>query len=369
MSESVIINPNRFADMQSSSFLPVSGRISGNEVWFAKTIDTDRMRIPLSIGIHGDDLVVSYGTLLAVLNRKDGSTVWKREITGNHVASMDEDGILNLDHAGYYVPLGYDGQLKKERPLVSITQETYLQFIRATDDEIMYGYQKYPGPVSEPGEKMDEPYYEFVRFAPDDFSVIWQHQVEGEALATLISKDYERIYLATSKQLYIFPSNISTLAGTVKTTDFTKIEKISVDHDGNVLLVELIEECMEIKQVSPEGETQWKLALEGSRISKQPPVSSPDGYIYFTQDNSLYQIREGDIVWVYKLPQSPDENMITVLADNSVLAAVGNSLVHVSATGEEILTKILVSPIGTRPVMDEKGRVYIGGEDGIRCLE
>ena len=110
MSESAIINPNRFADMQSSSFLPVSGRISDNEVWFAKTIDTDRMRIPLNIGLHGDDLVVSYGSLLAVLNRQDGSTIWKREIMGNHVASMDEDGIHNLDHPGYNVPLGYDGQ-------------------------------------------------------------------------------------------------------------------------------------------------------------------------------------------------------------------------------------------------------------------
>ncbi|HUV31420.1 MAG TPA: hypothetical protein VMY05_10075 [Acidobacteriota bacterium] len=368
VAEVLTINTNRFADLQNSSFLPVSGRITGNEVWFSPSMDTGRMRIPACLGLHGDVLVAGYGTLLVGVRRQDGPALWAHTITGNHAFMMNERGIVTLNHAGFFVLRDFEGETVEKKYLAMVTRETFLHFFAEVGEETVFCFQTYPKPVNKPGMQVELPRTAFIRYIPDHRDIRWYFERRETCLDALISRDLARVYIAVYDKLYSFPTDAAS-EDSVVTVEFTRIASLSVDHSGKALVVDMTEEGTELKQVAADGQIEWTVPLGTLPVSPQPPASSPDGYVYIVSGNVLHQIKDGAILWSRPLPAGPDEILYSVLADNSVLAAAGQALVHVSDRGEEIMAKMMLSPIGTRPLMDEQGRVYLGGADGIRCLQ
>ena len=60
MPDIATLNRNVFGDHQNSSYLPVSGTIQGNEVWFCESLsDPGSGRSPIHLGLHGQLLFVS----------------------------------------------------------------------------------------------------------------------------------------------------------------------------------------------------------------------------------------------------------------------------------------------------------------------
>jgi hypothetical protein len=366
VNETATINGRLFADPQNSSSLPVSGRISGDEVWFAPSVDPAG-RQPLALGLHGENLVVSYGNLLAILNRRDGTPQWSNQIKGNHAFMLEEGGIVTLDHAGFFHLIGYDGQLKEELFLANVGNDTYLHFLQRADSVAVLCSEQFETPTSTPEDNPLPPVSRFVHYLPETMDVRWEYVLPPKLVGLVISRDGTHMYIADATRLFSFPTD-GLSDDVVTEIEMTQIVSLAADGEGNGLVVDIAEDSTEIKQVKPDGTVGWTAKLEGWDVSRQPVASAPDGGVYVAAANTLYRIRDGRIEWSYRLAAATEDIAITVLNDNSVLAAAGQALVHVSESGEEIITKWLDTPITTRPIMDENGTVYYGGSDGIHCL-
>ncbi len=370
MTDGTVLNSGIYGDQQNRSFLPVAGRINGEELYLAKAEDIAQPGRPLALSIAGSDLVICYGNFLTCLNAEDGSLRWNRSIRGNHIFQVTDQGILTLDQAAMYVPLGLDNKPGEETYLASVHEGTFLySVVILADGSWAYVIEQYPMPMSDPEEEdLEEPATRFVRYHPEQMDVRWEFVMPPEPRGVAVTEDGVRVFMAYPNSLYVVPVEATT-DGEVTRIEFEDIISLAADGQGNALVVDIVENVTQLKHVTPDGEVGWVVSFEQGQPSNQPPASSPEGYVYLVVGRDLHQIRDGEIIWTYPLPASVDDIAITVLADNSVLAAAGTALVHVSARGEEILTKWLDTPIGTRPIMDENGRVYFGADDGIHCLK
>jgi len=363
----MVFNGRLFGDQQNSSSLPVTGTIAGSEVWFAASPDPQRRR-PFALGIAGDRVVVTYGNLLAVLNRRDGSLLWSRSIRGNHLFEVSAAGILTLDQAAYHVLLDSAGRPGEQLYLASVHERAVLHFATTlADGSWAYCVEQMPEPMSSPDETPEEPATRFVRYDPKNMDVRFEYVMPPDPRGFAATKDLAYLFAAYAGRLYSFP--IEAMSNDeVRSAEFSNVISLSTDGQGNALLVDIVEDSTEIKQVKPDGTVGWVVSFDKTDVSPQPPASTPDGYVYLVIDSTLHQMRNGELLWSHRLKAKTQDIAITILADNSVLAAAGQALVHLSATGEELLTKWLDAAIVTRPIMDEDGKVYYGGVDGIHCM-
>lgn len=369
MIDRVILNSGVYGDLQNRSFIPVTGRISGEELYHAKSEDIAQPGRPLALSIADDKLIVGYGNYLTCLNREDGSLLWNRSIRGNHIFQVTDKGILTLDQAAQHVLLSLDNKLGDETYLASVHEETFLHLV-ATLADGSWGYvvEQYPEPMSEPDDEPEDPATRFVRYHPEQMDVRWEYVMPPEPRGVTITADGARLFVAYGKSLYSIPIEATT-DDDVTISEFADIRSLATDGHGNALVVDIVEQSAELTQVKPDGSIGWTVTFDNSDVSLQPASSTPDGIVYIVMHNTLHQVQDGELKWSYPLKAQTSDIKITVLADNSVLLSAGTALVHVSDTGEEILTKWLESTIRTRPIMDENGRVYFGADDGIHCLK
>jgi outer membrane protein assembly factor BamB len=198
--------------------------------------------------------------------------------------------------------------------------------------------------------------------------VRWEFVMPPEPRGVAITEDGARLYIAYRKSLYSLPIEAMS-EDEVTVTEFADIQSLATDGKGNALVVDVVDDATELKQIKPDGSVGWTTTFDNSDVSFQPAASTPDGIVYIVVHNTLHQVQDGELRWSYPLKAKTSDIKITVLSDNSVLVAAGTALVHVSNTGEEILTKWLDVTIRTRPIMDENGRVYFGADDGIHCMK
>jgi len=369
MTDRTVLNSGIYGDLQNRSSLPVTGRISGMELYHAKAADIAQPGRPLVLSIAGDNLVVGYGNHLICLNRTDGALRWNRSMRGNHFFQSSNLGILTLDQAAQHVPLSLDNRLGEETYLASVHEETFLHLVTTmSDGSWAYIVEQYPEPMSEPDEEPEEPATRFVRYHPGQMDVRWEFVMPPEPRGVALTEDGSRMYVAFRKSLYSIPTEATT-DDHVTSMEFADIRSLAADGNGNALVLDVVEQVANLTLVKSDGSIGWTAAFDNSDVSDQPAASSRDGSIYMVVHNTLHQVRDGQIKWSYPLKAKTSEIGITVLSDNSVLAGAGTALLHVSDSGQEILTKWLDSAIRTRPIMDETGIVYFGADDGIHSLK
>ncbi|MEW5995155.1 MAG: hypothetical protein AB1744_12275, partial [Candidatus Zixiibacteriota bacterium] len=329
MTDGQTLNGFAFSDVMGSSYLPVSGRITGSEVWSAPTPDTSQRRPPMALGLHGDLVVASYGTLLAVFDRNTGQLQWSREIRGNHLFAMNDAGIVTLDHAAYYILLGYDGQPVEEAYLASVNPETFLHFVVGLPDAMLYCVEEFPEPVSDPSEDPAPPVSRCVRYLPRTMHTVWELVLPVNLIGVRAVPDLSRMYVAAANTLFTFSTEQASEKGPVK-VELPGAARLSVDHQGNALALCLAKDSSILKCLAPNGTTQWEVSFDGVNVMRQPPASSPDGYIYLMIGSELHQVRDGRRGWSLKLPVDAAQAWLTILSDNSVLMTAGESLFHIS---------------------------------------
>lgn len=369
MTDGTVLNSSLYGDPQNRSFMQVTGRISGEEVFHAKAEEIAQQTNPIGLAIANDKLIIGYGNYLTCLSREDGSLRWNRSIRGNHIFQVTDNGILTLDLAAQHVLLSLDNKPGEETYLASVHEETFLHLLTTLADG-SWGYivEQFPEPMSEPDDEPENPFTRFVRYHPEQMDVRWEYEMPPEPHGVAITADGARLFVAFEKSLYIIPiDGTSDDDGTI--TEFTDIRSLSTDGNGNALVADVVDRATELKQVKPDGSIGWTVTFDNTDVTDQPAASTPDGIIYIVVANTLHQVRDGELRWSYPLKASTSDIKITVLSDNSVLVAAGTALVQVSDSGEEILMKLMNSTIRTRPVMDENEKVYFGADDGIHCLK
>jgi outer membrane protein assembly factor BamB len=80
---------------------------------------------------------------------------------------------------------------------------------------------------------------------------------------------------------------------------------------------------------------------------------------------------KGNLLWQKPAPPAQFGQYITILGDNSLLVVGGNEIDHWDRDGNPRFEVVLDEgeQITTPPVIDAKGRIYVGTFSGIYCLE
>ncbi len=369
MAEKSVINPGFFGDPQNNSSLPVTGSISGRELFFAKAEDIGQSLNPLALSLVDGRLVVWYGGKYICLDSENGDLIWTRTTRGNHLYRVDTNGILTLDHSGQYVPIDLDNKPGDQTYLPSVHEDAFLHFSTVLDNgDWAYLAEQYPEPMSSPDEDPEPPETRFVRYNPEQMDVRWEHSLPPEPRGVAVTKDGSVLYVAFGNSLHIIPIN-ATGEDEVITIDMNDVISLSTDGNGNALIGELVDNVAWLRQVLPDGETGWSVSLGSSELSRQPAAGTGDGEVFVVAGGRVLKIADGKITWEYPLKANTGEIRISILSDKSVLVAAGVLLVHISPAGKELFSKWFDHMITTRPIMDASGKVYYGADNGIHCLE
>lgn len=382
MGDSRIINARKWGNLQNHSYIPVSGKLSGQEVWMHESIHTERSLPAIHLSIVDSFLAVSYGLQTDLRRINNGQLIWSEATLLNCSFEATTDGFVNIDNYGYLHLLDFDGKFKDKIALPLMAGDGYLDFVRQLDGEILYSYQLPPGQVSQPGDRTIHPEYAFARSEKSSGEIIWLLERTGMMITSLINIEKTRAALVSIDRLFLFglppfpdPLPEGELDIPVKEVLFEEVLAASSDHDGNILVVEhLIKredrpEKVILHRLSPEGEAQWQYSLGSPTHLSQPPASYPDGDVCIAVGSEIWRIRNGELIWSTRILAEPGKIIMTLLADGTLLAAAGSILVQLSSEGEQMAQIVIDDSITSRPIMDQSGNIYVAGLKGIRCLK
>jgi len=367
VAEATIINSKKYADARNSSYLDVTGRLGGNQVWEKKSLYVDDLIPADQLAIIDTFLVISYGNYINVRSQKTGESIWSKEMFSGALFDLKANGLVAVDENGYYEILGMDQKINEHLSLPFLSSQTMLFFSRKNDNEMAYCYQTYPTATNSPTDSFGGPEMTFNRFdiKSDDF--IWQFIKKEDLIEALIAGDGSFYCLVTLNHIYLIDSEATSDDG-VTTIDIEEAVSAAIDHQGNVLLIENTEEGRFLKSFNRQGEISWEFPMEEAELTGQPPASHPDGSVYIVLDDKLIKIESGKEVWSCQLMADAGEARITVLKDGTILAAANSVLMQISPDGEITANEVIPEPITCRPIMDNNGLIYVTGATGVRCL-
>ena len=370
----LLINKNPYADFQRTSYLPVKGRLTNSKIQNVLLFNIEQYN-PVHLALYKDLLIIQHENGISVINKNSRLLLW----TQNFYPSYQSKVIFNMDENGLYTyrrrylrHFDYSNKEIEKYSIHTISDLFLRLFFLKTSESIIYSFQEFPHFEAAMGKLR----YVFRRYGPGG---IFEMPVPGTALGITITRDLDRFYIVTGKEIHIFPFDIQT-EDEVAVLPFSHIITFSLDHKNRLMLVEKKVNHFELKQIDNNGKPVWVVKIPSVWLPEkhkfniysdliQPPSSSPDGYVYFAGGNILYCIKDGKMVWNYEFQCAPEAIRVSILADNSVLASAGNSLLQISSQGK--LLKSVHNPhkIISRPIMDTNGKVYFANEQGVKSVK
>lgn len=379
MTDSQILNARMWGDQQNRSFLPVSGRMTGEVIWEHSTADAGD---PLSLCRVGGHLAVWYNGRIDLRESLSGELTWTTPVSMSSHFEASATGFASVDGAGYYRELDLEGRPGERITLPLMEGEGFLHLLHRVDRQLIYAYQLPSQEVSGPDEEWVAPAFAFASVTAGTEKLAWVFERKGTMLAALVNPGGDGGCLAVQNRLYLLefppdgkrPDN-EDLEPPAKEITTGELISVSYNHEGDLLVVDKTSgedgqpDETRLSCLSVRGSKKWLISLADPPPPVQPPASSPDGDVWLAVGNELWRVRNGELVWSVELPAEPGKILFSLLADESVLAAAGTVLLQISPAGEQMGLAALDDPVSCRPIMDEQGRVYVAGPGGIRCLK
>jgi outer membrane protein assembly factor BamB len=369
----VMIYPKIYADYQQTSFQSQTARISGKRIWFVNFADNVKGQKLQLIILTDTGLTVQYESRLMQLDF-NGQKVWDAACdpvlpvvaSGKRLYFRGLDGDFHgIDEQGR--------EMFEEFPIPNCFALGGVSAVMPTDDG-NFVFQTYNNPreVEEgyPPEKSD---YNLILTGPtDDIDWKWLHQFEGQALPGVASTDRTKfILLNDQSEVMVFDILKGELARKF-TVEGASFVDVSIDRRDNLIAkLKTIEGERKLCSFTLSGELNWEYILPpGTGWSQQPPAVDSNNRVYVIDSDSLLVIDEGELKWQQAVPVAR-MRYLTILGDNSVLVVGGIEVDHFDSEGKELLSVELEEGdiITAPPVIDNKGRLYIGTVSGIHCLE
>jgi len=389
-----IINPVFRSDTRRSSFIPVRGDLPDEVLWHAPLEQIELSFGPLWLALRSDMLIAGNHKEIVAVQAENGALRWKEPVRLTFTFMCNDEGVLVSSFAEWrqYDSSQNVSQSHPERRSRSLellygrgSSEKSLYFVSAPDYSLLttfhfgdqgywYGYFKTKKPLPR-GRKINY-WFQFNRHTYGRESPDWYYRAAGRSLGSLYDPAGNIFYIVMPDHIHYFPPE-ATSEDEVKQFDVPGIETFALDHRGNLLLVVREEKGFLLKQFSGSGQEQWSVPLTGlapglmtkSGLTRLPPASSPRGTVYCPEPKGVVAVEEGEVKWRRELSAGTAPMHITVLADNSLLVGSVNMLHAVDTKGTITKSVTLPSVISCRPIMDTQGRVFVGGEDGVRCLQ
>jgi hypothetical protein len=355
------INSRYYGDEQNSSCLPFASRYSGTTVRDITAELDGEPRAPVHLAIHGSLLLVSYGDALEARSRADGSLVWKRPFPASGQFDLKPEGAVCVDPIGNYRILKPDGTSTDPLLLPFLHERTRFFVSDMRGGEIRYCYETIPTPTNSPSDPTGGPLFTFMRLTVPARKIVWMYEQKEYPIGVLVDPGKTAFFVLTPTQIHIIPLGTESESA-VRKIPVREAQCFSMDPAGHLLIVEREEKhhSLVLRAVDQQGAPQWEVPLgeEGDFI--RPPATTPAGYVYVVVSNQLICLEPGAISWKRSMPKKAEQVFLTVLTDGSVIAAAGTALYHIGGAGNDIRTMFLPSVITCRPLVDDRGDVYVG---------
>lgn len=357
-----IMNAMLYSDKAQTSFISVSGNIQDDLLWITSFEKNRLTSSPVWIALFSNTVIAGSHNEIIAIDALNGKSLWKEQVILKFAFMCNTEGVL-IDKSTKWRP--YDSQ-ELIIHLIGTPDNCFITDYNADKNYYWYGYRTTPMPVPR-GENISY-WFQFNRHVPEQELFVWSYRVEGTALGSLTTLDNKTFFVIMPNQIHHFPVD-ATSENAVTKFDVPFITSFALDHKGVLTLVVQDSGIYYLKQFSYSGEELWKVTLPGISQSKQPPASSPQGTIYYGESNSIVAVENSEVKWQLPLSKEPAFFYITVLADNSLLVASGNTLYAISEDGKIAKTVTIPFTITCRPIMGLDGAVYVGGSGGIACLK
>ncbi len=366
------IYPMIFANYAKNACQDQSTSGKGERLWFTPSADTISQTPPMLIIITENGLIVQYADRFQQMGF-DGKFTWQRD----RDAGMN---IIAYDNNIYF--RGYDGDLhavdSRNQPVLSdffiptSTDRGGFNMVLPKGENRMLVQTYNRAPEVEKGEPPIQDDYNLVLMGDGNWE--WLLEFKGNSLPALVTADARKVILLNNEsQVLIYDSDSGERQGSFEIEGCWFL-KASLDcHDNLVILSTSVEKEKKLSSYSLSGTMIWEYMLPSGEagMPDQPPAVDKDNRVYFISNNFVNAIDKGELSWQYPILDAQYFQYITVLGDNSILVASANMLYHLSQSGE-VLFSNLISPdeqITTPPVVDAKGRIYLGTAAGIYCLK
>ncbi len=366
MSNAEFINPHPFGDLQSSSFIPASTRLLGEQIWPTadKTIPT--LGVPLNLALAGDLLVVRYADFIQILRAADGSEVLKTEIMPFVDFQIDSAGVLVVEPSGLAQWVSLAGKRSEVIHLPYLGERTRLHWATSAGPELRYAYTASPIPghgshaANIPGTIC------YGRALPKTEEVIFVFQRQGVGRGVCTSPDFGTVVLGSDSLLDVIPADVAGYdrGREIKTGE---LRSFSINAENQILVVDKDDDGLRLRALGLEGNDIWTFRLEGEQTLNQPPASSPGGNVWLVWGRELLHFHNGLKKWNFSVPAAGSP-LLTVLDGGLSLLAVDSNLTLVGPDGQMLRNRPLRSRLTCRPIVDASGRIYVGGPNGIFCV-
>jgi len=363
MNQTKTINGTPYANPLRNSFLPFSVNLSGKEVWTVKPPSNMELGNPIMLSVSGTTLFILCQRGGYAVDISSGTVLWGKEFVTCAEPLITDDYIRIVDDNHFLEHIDLTGKSIKRFgvPILVRTFKMYDLFL--SSDRIFLFLNRYPN-------RFDVPQPEgliitsYIR-SKDDIELYKEY--EDLATGYALSPETDDLYISTDKAIYK-TSPSARKETDIKTIDITGIRSLSMDYSGNLLLMKTADKTDALCCTDGEGITKWEIPMPELGKFIHPPACSGENVVYCSPNQTLFCIKDGQILWKEGLQKlDPHGLMLTVLNDNSVLAAGGSNIKHITQKGDTVLVILTPFVLTCRPVPDQQGNLFAAGLEGVKC--
>ncbi len=367
------IYPKIYADYQQSSCQSQTARIAGKQVWLTPNPKAEGMPSPLLVVVSEPGLTVQYETQVMHLDL-NGTIQWTKPGETSPPVLADADNIYFRGIDGNLHGVDSKGkELFDEFLIPNCFSRGGLVAVMPVGDDFFILQTYNLAKEVEIDYPPDEDNYSIVLTSPtSDLNWKWLHKYEGLALPGLATNDRKKFVLLDNRsRVMVFDTDSG------ERLDFFEVQGAvfvgaSIDRKDNLIIaMDAGDEGRKLCSYNLSGELNWEYALPpGGEWSHQPPAIDGNNRVYFLSNNGLLAIDDGRLAWTAPVPAGSTQ-YLTILGDNSIIVVGGIEIDQFDPDSKELLAVELADGaiITTPPVVDNKGRLYLGTRTGIYCLE
>ena len=362
-----------FADYQYSSFQEQTSNVVGEQVWVTPNSDSTHKSPPTAILLSPQGLTVQYNDRLEQMTY-DGKIVWELERDPGLDIFIHNDAIYYRSTGRRLAAVDFEkNTVLDAMHIMTSSRRGFFYLVLPRDNQrfLVQTFNRAPEP--EPNIPDEHDNYNLVLMGPSGDE--WLHEFEGEVLPGLVTHDSKKVMLLTdNSDILSFDTDTGEQLDSFSLPGVQFLQA-SMDRNDNLVVAMLNQEKKQVHaciNVS-DGKTLWEKPFpdDGPHTFRQPPAIGSDNQVYYITNDTLHVIKDGELLWRYPVPEATFYQYLTILADNSVLLSASDTLIHLDAEGE-VLAAVVMENSGeltTPPVVDDKGRCYVGSGAGIYCIK
>ncbi len=366
MSSPVISNPYDYGDLRATSYLPVVPAQAALISWPKDSVVSAGGKLPIYLSCVDDKLLVRYSDYLELRQRGNGALVWGREVHFGVDCQALPGGVLSRDFAGLYQTITYESQIVEGFFLPFLGERTHLNWVIADSAETRYAYLTAPVPSHGPHDVPIEAAGVYARYIPAEERMLWFFERPGAPRGARMTSDRSTVCLGTLNFIDIFPADADSSTKLIS-LPVINLHALAINFEEKLLAVDEFEDKLRLRCIGLNGEQLWSVDLKSLGDIPQPPASAPGARAWLAVGTTVYHFVDGKLTWEYVVP-AVGRIYMTVCADNSVLIVCGSHFTRLAENGQPLVNRVFAGNFTCRPLVDDQGRIFLGGSQGLLCL-